>query len=504
MRLPSIGSATSRDLLILAQPFLFASATVIARFDAVPSAPTALLRPLLVVLVATAIFLGLTVGLTRNPPLAALLTSAFVLISLREPLLGGVLATIVVWWVILGLLGVVRLYRGQRRNSLLTVARVTGVLSLALFIAAAGLAVIGQLTGRLNIAPEIGAIEVSGEGGPNIYVILLDGYPRNDVLAETFAFDNAPFTDALERLGFSVSDMARSNYRKTWLTLASMFNGQYVDDLIGDRPIPSEHATQTRWAQSLINEGRMIEVFRDRGYRIVSVPSAFTSAELLTSDTIVDHGYVNELEANLIGRSPWASLFRREAESFLGSAHRAATLDALGTAAEIAETDSDQPRFAFVHVLSPHTPLVLGDNLNRPPHLTPCFPASCSVWSASMDEIEIGFDEYRARLIEQISALNDEVLQTVGRIIDADPSGVVVLMSDHGSRYTTSNRQEQFKSLLAARAPGQPRLFPDDESVVNILRRIIRAEFGAPVEPLPYQAWWSDPGLLDLTPVATE
>jgi len=121
-----------------------------------------------------------------------------------------------------------------------------------------------------------------------------------------------------------------------------------------------------------------------------------------------------------------------------------------------------------------------------------------------MDEIEIGFDEYRARLIEQISALNEEVLQTVGRIIDADPTGVVVLMSDHGSRYTISNRQEQFKSLLAARVPGQPRLFPDDESVVNILRRIIRAEFGADVEPLPYQAWWSDPGLLDLTPVATE
>jgi hypothetical protein len=505
MRMPQpLRLATARDYLIFAQPFFFAAATVVARFDAIPSAPTALLRPLLVVLVATAILLALALMLTRNPPLAALLTSAFVLISLREPVLGGLFAAIVVWWLLLRLLRLARLYRGHAQNSLLAVARATGVLSVALFFAASGLAIIGQLSGRVTIAPEVGAIEVSGEGGPNIYLILLDGYPRNDVLAETFGHDNTAFTDALEQRGFSVSDKARSNYRKTWLTLASVFNGQYVDDLIGDQTIPKDHATQTRWAQSLINNGGMLEVFRNRGYRIVSVPSAFTSAELLTSDSIIDHGYVNELEANLIGRSPWALLFRREVESFLGSAHRAATLDALSTAAEIAETDSDQPRLAFIHVLSPHTPLVLGEHLNRPPHLTPCFPASCSVWSASMDEIGIGFEEYRERLIEQIQALNDGVLGSVDRIIEADPSAIVVLMSDHGSRYTISNREEQFKSFLAARAPGEPRLFPENESDVNILRRIIRAEFGAQIEPLRYKAWWSDSGLFDLTPVGTE
>ena len=217
-----------------------------------------------------------------------------------------------------------------------------------------------------------------GEGGPNVYLILLDGYPRNDVLAETFAFDNRAFTDALEERGFSISDQARSNYRKTWLTLASMFNGQYVDDLIGDQAIPTDHATQTRWAQSLINQGRMLEVFRDRGYSIVTVPSAFTSAAILSADSTIDHGYVNELEANLIARSPWASLFRNEAESFLASAHRAATLDALDAAAEIAETDSERPRFSFVHVLSPHTPFVLGGDMNEPPHLAACFPVTAA------------------------------------------------------------------------------------------------------------------------------
>ena len=492
------------NLLIIAQPFFFALATLIARFDAVPSAPTALLRPFFIILIATALVLAITYVITRNLPLAALITSEFVLISMRELLLGGLLAAVAVWWLLLRLIDIARRSSDRGSNTLSAIARATGVLSFALFVAAAGLAIIGQLSGRLSIAPEVGAIEVSGEGGPNVYLILLDGYPRNDVLAETFGYDNTAFTDALEQRGFSVSDNARSNYRKTWLTLASMFNGQYVDDLIGDQTIPSDHATQTRRAQSLINQGRMLEAFRDRGYGIVTVPSAFTSAAVLSSDSTIDHGYVNELEANLISRSPWAFLFRREAESVLASAHRAATLDALDAAADIAETDSERPRLSFVHVLSPHTPFVLGGDMNEPPHLTKCFPASCSVWSASMDEIGVGFEEYRARLIEQIRTLNGPVLGTVDRIIEADPSGIVVLMSDHGSRYTISNRLEQFKSFLAVRAPGHPRLFPDDESAVNILRRIIRAEFGAPLEPLEYEAWWSDPGLLDLTSVDAE
>ena len=237
---------------------------------------------------------------------------------------------------------------------------------------------------------------------------------------------------------------------------------------------------------------------------IVTVPSAFTSAALLSGDSTIDHGYINELEANLIARSPWASLFRNEADSVLASAHRAATLDALDSAAEIAETDSERPRFSFVHVLSPHTPFVLGGGMNEPPHLAACFPVHCGVWSASMDEIGLGFEEYRGRLIEQIQALNEGLLGTVDRIIEADPSGIVVLMSDHGSRYTVSDRQEQFKSFLAARAPGQSQLFSDDESDVNILRRIIREEFGARLEPLEYEAWWSDPGVLDLMPVEPE
>ena len=121
-----------------------------------------------------------------------------------------------------------------------------------------------------------------------------------------------------------------------------------------------------------------------------------------------------------------------------------------------------------------------------------------------MDEIGIDFQEYRARLLEQIQALNDRLLGTVDRIIEADPDAIVVLMSDHGSRYAMADQQEHFKSFLAARAPGQDQLFPEDESNVNILRRIITAEFGVDLQPLEYEAWWSDPGLLDLTRFDTD
>ena len=71
-----------------------------------------------------------------------------------------------------------------------------------------------------------------------MYVILLDGYPRADTLQETFGIDNTAFTADLEDRGFTVSDGARANYNKTWLTLASMFNGSYVDRMLVDGQVP--------------------------------------------------------------------------------------------------------------------------------------------------------------------------------------------------------------------------------------------------------------------------
>ena len=64
---------------------------------------------------------------------------------------------------------------------------------------------------------------------PNIIHIVLDGYSRQDVLAELYGFDNAPFLDRLRELGFAVADRATTPYNQTLLVMDSVFSGTMLE-----------------------------------------------------------------------------------------------------------------------------------------------------------------------------------------------------------------------------------------------------------------------------------
>ena len=62
----------------------------------------------------------------------------------------------------------------------------------------------------------------------------------------------------------------------------------------------------------------------------------------------------------------------------------------------------------------------------------------------------------------------------VDAIIAKDPGAVIVLFSDHGSRYSLALKlTEWYHSFLAARTPGHPDLFAADPRPVNLLRTLI-------------------------------
>jgi hypothetical protein len=69
----------------------------------------------------------------------------------------------------------------------------------------------------------------------------------------------------------------------------------------------------------------------------------------------------------------------------------------------------------------------------------------------------------------------------VDAIVARDPGAVVVLFSDHGSRYSLDLRQtEWYHSFLAALTPGHPRLFADDPKPTAILRTLLPIYVTAP------------------------
>ena len=55
----------------------------------------------------------------------------------------------------------------------------------------------------------------AGVEKPDIYYILLDGYPRRDILKAYYQYDNTPFIKQLKDLKFKVLEGGSSNYTRT-------------------------------------------------------------------------------------------------------------------------------------------------------------------------------------------------------------------------------------------------------------------------------------------------
>ena len=82
------------------------------------------------------------------------------------------------------------------------VARATAIFSIALAAVAGWGFASAVAAGEPEwSAPSYGA---EGSGGPNVYVVLLDGYPRADTLRDTFGRGNEEFIADLQSRGFDI------------------------------------------------------------------------------------------------------------------------------------------------------------------------------------------------------------------------------------------------------------------------------------------------------------
>jgi hypothetical protein len=327
----------------------------------------------------------------------------------------------------------------------------------------------------------------SAEAGqyPDIYLILLDGYPRGDTLATAFGHDNRGFEAALTARGFSVASESHSNYTHSWLTMSSMLHGRHIADIPGLAPAGSTPPDQYRSLMRAIADGEMVRQLRRHGYRINAVPPPFRSLALSTADRYLDGGQLTDFEYSLLTNSQVSRLVLALSSDFYVSQQRdrfEAGLDQIRSLAPVAAT-ATEPQFLLAHIFSPpHAPLVFGANGERI-RMAACVPDRCSLW-------EFPDDEAWAGLGDQVAYLNERLLETIDGVLDANPDAIIVLMSDHGSRRSDRDPAEHFRTFFAARTPGQD-IFPADSDPVNVLRRLSDAYIGTDLGALPYEAWLS-------------
>ncbi len=433
-------------LAILGVPTAFALVVVLNVYGASSSHWTEILRALTVVTVAALLLTALARGVVRDDAIAAGLASAAVVLVLTPvnwPLVvgGGVTAAALLTW---------RHRRGE--EPIRPVGRALVFVSGVMLMAALGrIAISGTVTLADFVPPPALPTPAPVANLPNVYVLLLDGYPRQDSLEE-IGFDNGPFVAQLADLGFDVHADARSRYPRTELAITSMLSRTAPPELHGLVVPPNmDYVAARRFVRRellpavpgpadlvsagyrLVYSGPPLRHVTPGGWHEDRTPSLLESFEV----AILQRTLIGPLAADAVMDQHRAWVDR--------------TLEAWTRNA-----GEQQAHFVFAHLLAPHAPYVYG-LAGRDADLPECWLTGCSIYAAR--EWHLSPEELAPMLIANIDSLNRRLLPVIRQLIEADPHATVVLLSDHGAAIESSDTPERSATFFAARTPGRPGLF---------------------------------------------
>lgn len=274
------------------------------------------------------------------------------------------------------------------------------------------------------------------------YLILVDGYPRVDTLAQ-FGIDNTDFISALEQRGFDHYPDARTDYGWTHLTLAQVLGStiNYEDD----------------WG-SAADRRRVWEWLRlPEGFVVVGSSSSHT---VIADAKDIGPGGITGFDVAVLSRSAFAPLvgdlvmdgLRRRLEG---------SLEALAT------TDEE---LVFAHLAAPHLPFLYTDE-GKPAPAPKCWPR-CQLFDVVIERVGLATDDWVDGMTASLNHLNPRLLEAVDSILERKPEATIVLFSDHGARYSLADPDEWHRSFLAARTPEHPALFADRPTPAGLLERL--------------------------------
>jgi hypothetical protein len=415
---------------------LLAPTLVLAAYGGQDASPHDLLRPLAAFALVAAVAYGLIGGVTRRWHAAAMVVAL------------GLVAVMAVQFTLLAAAWLFLAWRFSRRTGSWGVtpqltaplnAFVSAWFSVALVVAV-----------YVSLPPSAPTMEPISVGpGPNVYLILLDGYPRHDSLMEYFGFDNRPFLRALEDRGFDVAERSESLYPSTIQTVTTMMHRRPLEALLDDEWDGSHEQHRRLW--HLLNAAPVPAGYKAAGYVTYSIVPPAPGHDWRSADVVLDSPWLSDFEAHLFNNSILRPVIPFRAM------HRAAILDAFDYLEGVAGTS---PRFVFAHIMSPHDPYVFTADGSP---AEPC-AAECQNHAGPPNAM------LADRLIGQVRFLNGRVLEAVDRIIAVDPGATVVVFSDHGLRRDRADMDEWFRTLFAARGS----VFPQDVTALEMLSTLQR------------------------------
>jgi len=479
-------------------PALVTIAWVINTWAMAALAPQAAFRTLVVAMIAVTLLLGLMRVVLGDWHRAAFATGLVAIALSRDPVRIIELAARMETWqallwlalVILTLAYATILLRRVLRRSWAPLTRGLNVFSTSLLAVvcvsafASGALAEAQRDfeqGRADLTKLTGATEVArpGTSYPDIYVILLDGYPRADTLQEMYGFDNAPFLEALEEHGFDVAARSRSNYMFTQLTLLTMFDMRHITDASFEGMVSTFEVNAA--LRRGLDKTRGLDALRQHGYEIVASASGFESVALRKADVYLDDGQLNEFERHVLRRTLIVDILSIVAPDWLPGDHRARLASNFEHLRRIVATPSSAPRFAFIHIAAPHTPFLYQADGSPAPRMS-----LREFYRHTPLLMGLSREDFNRKLSGYVAYLNGLTLAAVEDILgrSARPP-VIIVMSDHGSETEVHygdphhpSSEERFLNLFAAYTPGHGDLFPEWATPINVLPILMNTYLG--------------------------
>jgi hypothetical protein len=109
---------------------------------------------------------------------------------------------------------------------------------------------------------------VNGGSLPDIYYIVPDRYGSETALELNFGFDNSGFVDYLSSKGFYVASSSNANYARTFASLASSLNMEYINYLTEELG-EDFGANYPMW--ELIQDNKVWRFLKSKGYKFINL-----------------------------------------------------------------------------------------------------------------------------------------------------------------------------------------------------------------------------------------
>jgi hypothetical protein len=331
---------------------------------------------------------------------------------------------------------------------------------------------------------------------PDIYVIVLDGYTGQESLVANYDFDNGPWLDSLAARGFSIPKRPRSNYVKTFLSVGTMLNRGYYEELTP----PAREPRDRNEYNNRMEYGRTILDLKELGYRFYYVGSSYPP---LATNRLADAQYserpsrdFEDLYYRMTALQPTFLLCVLWGDCRPYVPFGAESAEETGARIEylMKLIERPGPKVVYAHWLLPHGPYR--------------FDAACRGQPPRWEEDFAAVERdplLRSLYVDQILCTNRKLLDVIERIRSAAAESVVILQSDHGhgrflkwvptslEEASAEQVRERFDVFAAYSGPGgigdSIAAFP---TPVNVFRTLFRVLWDVDEPPLGDRHYWSE------------